>query len=71
MKAGSKILGTFFFIVLISLLFYLILLPKKIIKKNINKIELSGNKFLIEDDYLRQTKLSEEQNFNEFTFGCY
>jgi cell division septal protein FtsQ len=58
MKAGSKILGIFFFIVLVSSLFYLILIPKKIIKKNINKIELSGNKFLVEDDYLKQTKLS-------------
>ncbi len=64
MKAGSKILGTFFFILLVLFLFYLILLPKKIIKMNINKIEISGNKFLIGDDYLKQTKLSDILDYN-------
>ncbi|MFZ0454240.1 MAG: cell division protein FtsQ/DivIB [Ignavibacteriaceae bacterium] len=64
-KAGSKIFGIFFFIALVSFLFYLILLPKKIIKKHINKIELSGNKFLIENDYLQQAKLSDVKNYND------
>ena len=65
MKAGSKIFGIFFFILIISFFFYLILLPKKMIKKNINKIELSGNKFLIVNDYLKQTKLSDLKNYND------
>lgn len=64
-KAGSKILGTFFFIVLISILFYLIFLPKKIINRTVNKIEFSGNKFLAENDYLKQTKLSGIKNYND------
>jgi cell division septal protein FtsQ len=64
MKAGSKIFGIFFFIALVSILFYLILLPKKIIERNINKIELSGNKFLNGNDYLKQTKLSGADNYN-------
>ncbi len=64
MKTGSKIFGFFFFIALVSFLFYLILLPKKIINMNINKIELSGNKFLVENDYLKQTKLSDVKNYN-------
>jgi cell division septal protein FtsQ len=65
MKAGSKIFGIFFFVVLVSFFFYLILLPKKIIKKKINEIELSGNKFLIVNDYLKQTKLSDVNNYND------
>ena len=69
MKAGSKILGTLFFLVLISFLFYLILLPKKNIKRNIKEIELSGNKFLIANDYLKQTKLSGIKDYNDISLA--
>lgn len=68
-KTGSKILGTLFFIALVSILFYLILLPKKIIKRSIGEIELSGNKFLIDNDYLKQTKLSDVRNFNNISLA--
>ena len=69
MKNGSKIFGTLFFIALVSLLFYLILLPKKKIMRSITKIELSGNKFLIDNDYLKQTKLSDVKNFNDISLA--
>ena len=64
-RAGSKIFGIFLFVALVSSLFYLILLPKKIIKKSINEIKLSGNKFLIANDYLKQARLSDVQNYND------
>jgi cell division protein FtsQ len=68
-KTGSKILGTFFFLILISLVFYLILLPKKIARKNINKIEISGNKYLSETDYLKQTKLLDVSEYKDLTLS--
>jgi len=68
-KAGSKILGTLFFILLISFIFYLILLPKKIVKRNITKIEIKGNRFLSETDYLKQTKLLNVSEYNRLTLS--
>ena len=68
-KTGSKILGTFFFVLLIFLLFYLILLPKKMIKKRITKIELIGNNFLLQNDYLKQTKLLGVSDYNELSLA--
>ena len=68
-KAGSKILGTFFFVLLIFLLFYLVFLPKKMIKKSITKIELTGNKFLLQNDYLKQAKLLDVSNYNELSLA--
>jgi cell division septal protein FtsQ len=64
-KTSGKILGTLIFSTLIFVLFYLTFLPKKIIKRTINKIEISGNKFLTENDYLKQTKLSDIQDYNK------
>ncbi len=64
-KTSNKILGILLFLTLIFVLFYLTFLPKKIIKRNINKIEISGNNFLAENDYLKQTKLSNVQDYNK------
>jgi cell division septal protein FtsQ len=66
-KSKGKILSIILFAGLISFLFYLVLLPKKIVKKDINKIEIFGNKFLNENDYLKQTKLYSTDNYENLT----
>jgi cell division septal protein FtsQ len=68
-KNRGKILSIILFMGLISFLFYLVLVPKKIAKRNIDKIEISGNKFLTENNYLKQTKLSNPDSYEGLTLS--
>jgi cell division septal protein FtsQ len=63
----GKILGLVFFIFLIFLLGFLIITPKKVVKKKINSIEIVGNKLLSEKDYLAQSKLNNKDDYNNLT----
>lgn len=63
----GKILGLVFFIFLIFLLGFLIMSPKKVVKKKISSIEISGNNLLAEKDYLSQSKLNNKDEYHNLT----
>jgi cell division septal protein FtsQ len=60
----SKILGTAIFLLLISLIIFLVFSPIKKIDSKIKSIELSGNNLLSEADYLAFAKL-DDLNVNQ------
>lgn len=65
---ASKILGTVFFVLLISLLIFLIFFTKKNFdKKRVEIINIKGNSLLSQNDYLNYSKLGDNQDKSDLT----